>query len=196
MPPSGSSLDSSRHLSFYSWCLKCGEGPMGKGWWVGRISSLLVFLSLWFWLWLDWQSVTFQGTSYQAQRDLERMMMPFFTEEPSVSSLTQKASPWDTSSGMYLNCDGDIETGLWEMDRKSSLSILGEKRANSQVMLRTLGRWQNSQHCGPWGRLLGELGYFPEMDVRSRELNHSNSPWASEPETNCHWGLLNLYFIP
>lgn len=179
---------------------------MGKGWWVGRISSLLVFLSLWFWLWLDWQSVTFQGTSYQAQRDLEwwcqaqrdleRMMMPFFTEEPSVSSLTQKASPWDTSSGMYLNCDGDIETGLWEMDRKSSLSILGEKRANSQVMLRTLGRWQNSQHCGPWGRLLGELGYFPEMDVRSRELNHSNSPWASEPETNCHWGLLNLYFIP
>ena len=80
--------------------------------------------------------------------------------------------------------------------KMDSLSILGEKKANRQVMLITLGRWQKSQGCGPWGRLLGELGYFPEMDVRSRELNHSNSPWASEPETNCHWGLLNLYFIP
>ena len=107
-----------------------------------------------------------------------------------------KASLWDTSSGMHLNCDGEIETGLWEMDRKSGFSSLEEKRASSQVMLRTLGRRQKSQGCGPWGRLLAELSCFPEMDVRSRELNHSNSPWATEPETNCHRGLLNLYFIP
>ena len=87
MPPSGSRLDSPRLLSFHNWCLTCGEGPMGKRWWVGRISSLSVFLSLWFWLWLDWQSATFQGTSYQAQRDLERMMMPFFTEQPAICQL-------------------------------------------------------------------------------------------------------------
>ena len=73
--------------SFLFMCLTCGEGPMGKRWWVGRISSLPVFLSLWFWLWLDWWSATFQGTSYQAQRDLERMMMPFFTEQPAICQL-------------------------------------------------------------------------------------------------------------
>ena len=64
-----------------------------------------------------------------------------------------KASLWDTSSGMHLNCDGEIETGLWEMDRKSGFSLLEEKRASSQVMPRTLGRRQKSQGCGPWGRL-------------------------------------------
>ena len=204
MPPSGSRLDSPRLLSFHDWCLTCGEGPMGKRWWVGRISSLPVFLSLWFWLWLDWWSATFQGTSYQAQRDLERMMMSFFTEQPALCQLpvmAQRPVSETPAQGCTWTVMGRLKLA-YERWTENLASPFWRRRGPAARWCReplegdkSLKAVVHEEGCGPWGRLLAELSCFPEMDVRSRELNHPNSPWATEPETNCHRGLLNLYFI-